>query len=38
MRPPIVTGMALAKGEKLGHKGRPNLLRKGIEKLSVTPR
>ena len=37
MRPPIVTGMAIATGEKLGRKRRPNLLREGIEELPVDP-
>ena len=37
MQPPIVTGMAIATGEKLSRKGRPNLLREGVEELSVTP-
>jgi len=29
--------MAFATGEKLGCEGRPDLLREGIEELSVTP-
>jgi hypothetical protein len=37
MQQPIVTGMAIATGEKLDREGRPNLLREGIEELSVTP-
>jgi len=37
MQSPIVTGMTIATGEKLGREGRPNLLREGIEELSIAP-